>query len=74
MISRWNYVSMTIVMGVMLLMFQLTNVMLERWNNYEENNFVKSWEELPRESDAHALAEDKADPAASRIQVDGEEA
>lgn len=67
MISRWNYVSMTIVMGVMLLMFQLTNVMLERWNNYEENNFVKSWEELPGESDAHALAEDEADPARGMV-------
>lgn len=67
MISRWNYVSMTIVMGVVLLMFQLTNVMLERWNNYEENNFVKSWEELPRESDAHALAEDEADPSRGMV-------
>lgn len=61
MISRWNYVSMTIVMGVVLLMFQLTNVMLDRWNHYEVNSFVKSWEELPSESDARVLAEEETD-------------
>lgn len=55
MISRWNYFSITIVMGVVLLMFQMTNVMLEQWNHYEENRFVRSWEELPSESSAYAL-------------------
>ena len=55
MISRWNYFSITIVMGVVLLMFQMTNVMLEQWNHYEENSFVRSWEELPSESSAYAL-------------------
>lgn len=55
MISRWNYFSITIVMGVVLLMFQMTNVMLERWNHYEENSFVRNLEELPKESDAHTL-------------------
>lgn len=56
MISRWNYFSITIVMGVVLLMFQMTNVMLEHWNHYEENSFVRNWEELPKESDAHTLS------------------
>lgn len=55
MISRWNYFSITIVMGVVLLMFQMTNVMLKQWNHYEENSFVRSWEELPSESSAYAL-------------------
>ena len=67
MITRWNYVSMTIVMGVVLLMFQLTNVMLERWNRYEENGYVKSWEELPKESDAYAPAEDEADASRGMV-------
>lgn len=59
MISRWNYFSITIVMGVVLLMFQLTNVMLERWNHYEENSFVRDMAELPKGSDIFSLAEGK---------------
>lgn len=66
MISRWNYFSIAIVMGVVLLMFQMTNVMLERWNNYEENGFVRNLEELPGESDAHTLS---AEPETSRGMV-----
>lgn len=64
MISRWNYFSITIVMGVVLLMFQMTNVMLERWNHYEENSFVRNLEELPKGSDVFVLAEEE--PESSR--------
>lgn len=42
-------------------MFQMTNVMLERWNNYEENSFVRNLEELPKESDAFTLADAKSE-------------
>lgn len=61
MISRWNYFLITIVMGVVMLMFQTTNVMLDRWNNYEENHFIRDMEELPKESDAYTLSSDASD-------------
>lgn len=67
MISRWNYFSITIVMGVVLLMFQMTNVMLERWNHYEENSFVRNLEELPKESDMYALDEDSPDSSRGMV-------
>lgn len=67
MISRWNYFSITIVMVVLLLMFQMTNVMLERWNHYEENSFVRNMEELPKRSDVRTLNE--AEPDSGRGMV-----
>ena len=72
MISRWNYFSITIVMGVVLLMFQMTNVMLERWNHYEENSFVRNLEELPKKSDAHTL-DAEADSSRSMVVYIGSE-
>lgn len=68
MISRWKYISITIVMGVVLLMFQLTNVMLERWNHYEENSYIRDWENLPKESDAY-IAKEKASEDSRGIAV-----
>lgn len=73
MISRWNYFSITIVMAVVLLMFQMTNVMLEQWNHYEENSFVRDWEELPKKSDAHTLNGAAAEDARGMVVYIGSE-
>lgn len=73
MISRWNYFSITIVMGVVLLMFQMTNVMLERWNHYEENSFVRNLEELPKRSDVYTPDGGRPDSARGMVVYIGRE-
>jgi hypothetical protein len=73
MISRWSYFSITIVMAVVLLMFQMTNVMLEQWNHYEENSFVRDWEELPKKSDTHTLNGAAAEDARGMVVYIGSE-
>ena len=55
MVSRWNYIAITVVMFITFFLFQFTNVMLERWNNYEENTYVRDWKELPGREDAYAI-------------------
>lgn len=53
MVSRWNYIAITAVMAITFFLFQFTNVMLESWNNYEENSYVRDTEELPGKGDAY---------------------
>lgn len=53
MISRWNYIAVTTVMLITFVLFQFTNVMLERWNHYEENPYIKDVKELSGEQDAY---------------------
>lgn len=53
MVSRWNYIAITAVMAVTFFLFQFTNVMLESWNQYEENTYVRDLEELPGRDDAY---------------------
>ncbi len=53
MVSRWNYITITAVMAVTFFLFQFTNVMLESWNHYEENTYVRDRQELPGRSDAY---------------------
>lgn len=55
MISRRNYFAITIVMLVIVFMFQSTGVMTELWNDYEVNSYVKDMEELPGRSEAYAV-------------------
>lgn len=55
MVSRWNYIAITAVMAVVFFLFQFTNVMLESWNNYEENSYIRNTEELPTAGDAYAV-------------------
>lgn len=64
MISRWKYISISIVMGVVLIMFQLTNVMLEQWNHYEGNGYIRDWDILPKRSNAYTP--DAIEPEARR--------
>lgn len=68
MVSRWNYIAITTVMIITFFLFQFTNVMLERWNNYEENSYVRDMEELPGEKDAYVESEESPFQA-SRNQI-----
>lgn len=38
--SRRNYLTITLIMLVLLFLFQATNVMKERWNRYDENQHI----------------------------------
>lgn len=55
MISRRNYFAITIVMLVIVFMFQSTGVMTELWNDYEVNSYVRDMEELPGRSEAYSV-------------------
>lgn len=68
MVSRWNYIAIATVMAITFFLFQFTNVMLERWNNYEENSYVRDLEELPGEKDVYEDTEESAFHA-SRDQI-----
>lgn len=46
MVSRRNFFTITVVMIVIFFMFQFTNVVLEGWNGYEENNYAQNRESL----------------------------
>lgn len=62
MVSRRNYLAITIVMFVVFFMFQFTNVVLESWNGYERNSHVRGRTELLPESSSYksGKAEEKA--------------
>lgn len=55
MISRRNYLTITIVMFIVFFLFQFSNVALESWNHYEENSYIVDTAELPNKSDAYGL-------------------
>lgn len=53
MISRRNYFAITIVMFVILFMFQSTGVITELWNDYEVNSYSKDPKELSGKNEAY---------------------
>ncbi len=59
MVSRWNYIAITAVMAVTFFLFQFTNVMLESWNHYEENTYVRDLQSLPGRNDAYVSGQDE---------------
>lgn len=62
MVSRRNYFAITVVMFIVFFLFQFTNVVLEGWNGYEKNSYVRNKGELAgRESAYEAGAEDEKD-------------
>ena len=52
MISRRSYLAIAAVMLVVLFMFQFTNVALELWNDYEENEHALDVSSLMDRDDA----------------------
>ncbi len=52
MISRRNFFSMVIIMLVVLFLFQFSNVAIEAWNDYEDNEYVVALSQLPGRKDA----------------------
>lgn len=61
MVSRRNYVAITIVMLVMLFMFQFSGVAADAWNDYEENPYAKDRGALPAKGDAYQPGQDGED-------------
>ncbi len=55
MISRRNYVTITIVMFIVFFLFQFSNVALESWNHYEENAYIVDTSQIPNRSDAYSV-------------------
>lgn len=52
MISRRNFFSMAIVMLVVLFLFQFSNVAIEAWNDYEDNEYAAGHSLLPGRENA----------------------
>lgn len=70
MVSRRNYLTITVVMIVLFFMFQFTNVVLEGWNGYEENAYAQNRESLAgRESAYTGSQEETADAGDSRERI-----
>lgn len=61
MISRRNYFAITIVMLVIVFMFQSTGVITEIWNDYEVNSYAKDRKELPGKSEVSSPNDVKND-------------
>ncbi len=53
MVSRRNYFTITIVMFILFLLFQFTNVVLESWKGYEKNPYALDREQLSTRSTAY---------------------
>lgn len=68
MVSRRNYLTITIVMFIVFFMFQFTNVVLESWKGFEENPYARKREELFTKGTAYEMGkeEDEGTGAASR--------
>lgn len=69
MVSRRNYFAIAIVMFVVFFMFQFTNVVLESWNGYEQNSYVRGRTELTPEDAGYKAGQDGEDAAASRESI-----
>ena len=52
MISRRNYFTITVIMFIVLFLFQFSNVALESWNNYEVNDYIVDTSEISNRNDA----------------------
>ncbi len=53
MVSRRNYLAITVVMFIVFFLFQFTNVVLEGWDGYEKNSYVRTKEELAGQGSAY---------------------
>lgn len=51
MISRRNYFTITVVMFIVLFLFQFSNVALESWNHYEVNDYIVDTSEISNRND-----------------------
>lgn len=61
MVSRRNYLTITVVMIVIFFMFQFTNVVLEGWNGYEENVYAQNRESLAGQASAYHANQGEAE-------------
>ncbi|MCI8561664.1 MAG: DUF2194 domain-containing protein [Dorea sp.] len=59
MVSRRNYFTITIVMFIVFILFQFTNVVLESFKGYEKNPYAVSRQELSTRSTAYETGEKK---------------
>lgn len=68
MVSRRNYLTITIVMFIVFFMFQFTNVVLESWKGFEENPYARKREELFTKGTAYEMGKEEGEGtgAASR--------
>lgn len=77
MITRRNYLTITIVMFIVFILFQFSNVALESWNHYEENSYITDTSEIPKRSDSYSMenvgAEGFADDVRETVIYIGEE-
>lgn len=77
MITRRNYLTITIVMFIVFILFQFSNVALESWNHYEENSYITDTSEIPKRSDSYSIedagAEGFADDVRETVIYIGEE-
>ena len=46
MVSKRNFLTITIIMAITFFLFQFLNIAKERWNDYEVNSYVSDTEEL----------------------------
>ena len=53
MVSKRNFLTITIIMAITFFLFQFLNIAKERWNDYEVNSYVSDTEELSGESTAY---------------------
>ncbi len=53
MVSRRNFFSITIIMLIILFLFQFTNVALDAWNDYDQNSYAVDVKSLPGQSGAY---------------------
>ncbi len=61
MVSRRNYFAITVVMFIVFFLFQFTNAVLESWNGYEENSYVRKKEELAGRESAYRAGHEKTE-------------
>lgn len=59
MVSRRNYLTITIVMFILFVLFQFTNVVLESWKGFEKNPYARTREELSTRSTAYEAGKEK---------------
>lgn len=62
MVSRRNYFAITAVMFIVFFMFQFTNAVLEGWDGYEENSYVRKKEELAGRGSAYEAGSEEKEP------------
>lgn len=66
MVSRRNFAAITMIMAIVLFLFQGLNMAKEKLNHYETNTYVKNEEELPDSSEAFGTKGDSG-----KVNVEG---